>query len=204
MVREYHEDKEKIQKINALLYRNQIINKEERRIQFNQAFLKLELEMHHGSYKDTLLCFKNNLFTSIYKTVHEDNFPGFLRNNLPLIEKLEKKIDNFWILTKIRKICRVYVDMFKDGVLTASILFIMGGITSLTLFPMKMTSVVVFCLMASIIIPILLGSIDLAINRIQNSKKDLKLYQKIWIFIRTKIIAFQSVKKRQVLNCFRR
>ena len=188
IVQEYHEDAEKIQELNALLFRNQIISEEETRIQFNKKFHSLELETHNGSQEETILCLKTNLFTSIYETVHEDNNPGFLRKYLPRIEKLKKKVENFWILTKIIKICRVYVDLFKDSVLTASIIFIMGGTASLALFPMKMTSVVVFCLMASIIFPMFLGSIGLAISRIQNSEKDLMLYQKVWIVMKTVVL----------------
>ena len=115
-----HKDDRGKQKMNATLYRNIRVNTEEKRIRINKNYMRLELEMHNGSYQATVACMKNNLHPVIYQAVQEDNFPGFLKKNLPIIGELKKKVEEdkcvwlCWILSKVQKVSRVYVDLFKD------------------------------------------------------------------------------------------
>ena len=124
--------------------------------------------MHNYSVQETVNCLKNCLHPHLYKTVHEDNNPGFVRKHLPALEKVSKRLEADdlkwlrWLLVKAKIISRIYVDPFKDLILTASILILMGGIPSLLAFPTKMPSVVVFCLLASVSISMLLGRVRLA------------------------------------------
>ena len=77
IVKEYHEDAEKIQELNALLFRNQIISEEETRIQFNKKFHSLELETHNGSQEETILCLKTNLTPQYMKQFTRITTLGF-------------------------------------------------------------------------------------------------------------------------------
>ena len=128
IVIESHENVEKKKELNAILFRNIKISPEDKRIMLNKQFWKLELKMHNGVHEDTIACMKNQLYPVIFKDVHEDNFPGFVRKYLPQVEKIKQCIEEEkctlfrWIITKVKKICRVYVDIAKDAALTSSIL----------------------------------------------------------------------------------
>ena len=189
-----HEDDGTKQNMNATLYRNLRFNSEEKRIRINKNYMRLELEMHNGLLPETVACMKNNLHSIIYKAVHEDNFPGFVQKNLPIIGRIKNKIEEekytwlCWIFRKVKMISRVYVDLFKDIALTASILYINGGITSLIYFPTKMTSVVIFSLTASIIIPLLLSGLSFGVGLIQESQEDLKFQQKVWPIVKSLLL----------------
>ena len=103
-------------------------NTKKERIRENMKFLEFEKRIHKGSKIDTLVCLKNCLYPSVYKTVHEDNNPGFVRKYLPWVETISEKLeaDNLkwlrWLVVKVRRITQVYVDFFKDSFLAVSIL----------------------------------------------------------------------------------
>ena len=62
------------------------------------------------------------------------------------------------------KISSTYADMFKDTFLTVSLMIITGGLRNVLLYPTQFTSVIVLGLSASIIVPIFLSSVNLALS----------------------------------------
>ena len=100
------------------------------------------------------------------KLIFEDVNPGIVRRKCPGLEKFQKKMENnylFWWMTKLAlKITVFYLDILKDSFLTLSILILNGGPPSLLEFPTKYTSVVFFCMMATIILPLTISSFFLA------------------------------------------
>ena len=179
-----HEDSDSSKFLNILLLRNRYRNTEEDRIEENIKFMTLMINIHGGSQNKTIGYLKNVLDPSVYKTLHEDNNPG-LKRKKPLVNNISQILESDklkwlrWLVVKAKRISAVYVDLFKDLFLGVSILLLMGGIPALIFFPAKMTSVVVICIFATIIIPMLLSSVILAIERIQEAENDLKLTQKI-------------------------
>ena len=76
-----------------------------------------------------------------------------------------------WLMGSVRmikEILQCYVDILKDTYLLMTILVVIGGPSALILFPTKMTSVVVYCLFVSIVLPMFVSSVDLALDRIQD------------------------------------
>ena len=177
--------------MNVWLLKIKYRNTKEDRIEENIKIMNLEKGIHEGSEIKTIVCLKNCLYPSVYKTVHEDNNPGFVRKYLPWVETISEKLeaDNLqwlrWLVIKVRKISSIYIDLFKDLFLAASIFVLNGSFQGLILFPTKMTSVVVFCLFSSILVSMLLSSMDLAIERINQSKDNLKLKQKCLILLKS-------------------
>ena len=157
---------------NLSLLKTKYNNTKKDRIEENMKFISLEKEIHRGSQSQTTLCLKNCLYPSIYKTIHEDNNPGFVRKHLSCLETFSEKLEEGslkwlrWLVIRARRISQVYVDLFKDGFLAVSIFWLIGGFPSMILFPTKMTSVVVVCLFSSIFIAMLLSSVVLAIEMI--------------------------------------
>ena len=96
--------------MNVLLLKIRYRNTKQDRIDENIKFMNLEKEKHDGSEIKTIVCLKNCLYPSVYKTVHEDNNPGVVRKYLPWVETISEKLeaDNLkwlrWLVIKVRKI----------------------------------------------------------------------------------------------------
>ena len=69
------------------------------------------------------------------------------------------------------------------------ILIIVGGLTSILTFPTKLTSVVVLATFTSVFGPLLISNLVLAIDRIEESKKDFSLQGKLFILLKTLILS---------------
>ena len=66
-------------------------------------------------------------------------------------------------LMKCLKLIFIFVDMYKDTFLAATILITTGGWNAVLNFPTNFSSVVVICMFSSIMVPLLLSSMHLAI-----------------------------------------
>ena len=125
---------------------------------------------------------KANLEPEACKNVLDDAFPGFttkITKNIKVLKKLKKTSKKWmwltWIIKKIKDILVNYLDIFKDVYLLIIIFVTIGGFRALILFPNKITSVLVYCLWGSIFIPILVSSLVLALQRIEDEKSELKV-----------------------------
>ena len=70
----------------------------------------------------------------------------------------------FYTIVKSIKLLLIYVDMYKDTFLAATILITTGGWKAVWDFPTNFSSVVVICMFSSIIVPLLLSSLHLAVH----------------------------------------
>ena len=172
--------------LNVKLLRNDLLNDKETRIKGSCTFFRSELERNGRSLAETVCSIKKYLYASVYNVVHEDCFPGIIRKYYPPLEDLMKRIKKLkwgsWLLGKVKQIAVIYIDNFKDTMLVVSIIATVG-FPSLYNFPSELSSVVVFCLILSVIIPMLLSSLILAVETIEESQDDLSWFSK------TKIIA---------------
>ena len=94
-----------------------------------------------------------------------------------------------WLLKKVGNIASYYVDFFKDFYLGSSILVVIGGPTSIIMFPTKLTSVVVFSIFLTVFGPLLVANLDLALEKIERSNKTLSFRQKVWIIVKTLVLS---------------
>ena len=204
MVQEHHVNKKSKRKLNVLLWKNIRINTHEERIVQSLNFWSAELALHNNNKAETVACLKNCLKNSLYSTLYEDIFPGFVRLNAPRLEKKLKIIDLTkmswmrWLLKKVGNIASYYVDFFKDFYLGTSILVIIGGPTSILFFPTKLTSVVVLSIFSTVFGPLLIANLDLALEEIEKSKKNLSFRQKVWMIVKT--IALSGVNPILIIN----
>ena len=84
----------------------------------------------------------------------------------------------------MKTVFNIYLDICKDTIFTVTILLIIGGPTSLYYFPTKLTSVVVYCFMVTIIVPLVCSSI-------LHTQRELK-HQKEVSFCKKMLKIFQS------------
>ena len=196
-----HNDVEFPPKLNIELMKNYYLNEENTRIQTNEAFYDLELEYHGGDKAETALCMKNRVCTSICKVVMEDKFPGIIRTYCPGVEKLEEKIEKTswtrWLLHKVKVVALIYLDLVKDTYLGTTIL-ILSGVSALIYFTRSLSSVVVFCIFGSILIPMALSSLILARRSLDMSQKP------VWrkVFIYAKVILLSPIQPLILINAY--
>ena len=81
----------------------------------------------------------------------------------PLMDKVRRN-GMFYTAKKSGGLMANFVDLFKDVYLLSTIIFAVGGIKAVLLSPQLFTSVIVWTLFLSVIIPLLLSTLDLAIN----------------------------------------
>ena len=158
-----HDKKSFRDDINLFIQFSQNIDSKQDRIAKNKKLYKLESRFHQGDVALTRLCLKNTLDWSNAKILIDDTFPGFVRRKVEwleiILDKLEKWRWSYWLLNKINTICSIYIDICKDTFIMVCILIIIGGPTSLYYFPTKLTSVVVYCFMVTIILPLVCSSL---------------------------------------------
>ena len=168
--------------INVFIQASKVLDSKCDRIVKIQKLYELELKIHEGNIAETRLCLKKTLDWSNAKILMEAAFPGFLFKHFKFIDNFLEKIDklklSYWIFNKVKTIFNIYLDICKDTILTVTILFVIGGPTSLYYFPTKLTSVVVYCFMVSIIIPLVCSSI-LHTQRVMENQKEISFSEKI-------------------------
>ena len=139
------------------------------RIKMSIELFGLVVDQHGGSEVKAKLCLKRNLYHSVYKIVHEDNFPGIMRRYFPKLERFLQDLENqsivWWVLSNVRQCFTIYLDIFKDFFIAMVIFGVSGGFIALWTFPTKLTSVVFFCFILSILLPLLISSHVLARDR---------------------------------------
>ena len=133
------------------------------------------MEFHNGHIGEVRCCIKNTFDLSNSKILLEDAFPGLIRRKLECLENLRDKLHkaglSYWLFNTVKNVSSIYIDMTKDILLMFTILIIIGGPTSLYYFPTKLTTVVVFCLYGTIVMPILCTSI---LHTMEELEKDPK------------------------------
>merc|ERR1719438_332394 len=149
--------------MNLFIQKSKAMDSKTTRIAKNKKLYKNVSKFHKGNVAKTRLYIKNTLDLSNAKILLEDAFPGIVRRNMEWLENALETLDKwkllYWLFIKVKTICNIYIDICKDTFLMVSILVIIGGPTSLFLFPTKLTSVVVYCFATTIVGPLLCSSV---------------------------------------------
>ena len=155
---EKHDQKIFRDDINLFIQKSKVLDSKSDRIAKNKKLYDLESKFHGGNVAEIRLCIKNKIEWSNAKILIEDAFPGFLRKNFEPLENFLEELDRgtwtYWLLNKVRTIFNIYLDITKDTLLMISILIMIGGTTSLYTFPFMLTSVVVYCFVVTIGMPL--------------------------------------------------
>merc|ERR1719232_1932275 len=158
-----HDKPEFQDEINLFIQKSKAMDSKTTRIAKNKKLYKNVSKFHKGNVAKTRLYIKNTLDWSNAKILLEDAFPGIVRRNMEWLENALETLDkwkfDYWLFNKVKTIFNIYIDICKDTFLMVSILVIIGGPTSLFLFPTKLTSVVVYCFATTIVGPLLCSSV---------------------------------------------
>ena len=84
--------------INVMVLSYQWILSDQLRINMSRQLFGLVVDQHGGNEVEAKLSLKRNLHHSVYKIVHEDNFPGIMRRCFPKLERFLHNLENRSIL----------------------------------------------------------------------------------------------------------
>ena len=129
---------------------------------------------------------KNHYHPEIAKFVIESKFPGLVAKYLPFIQNILHHLSSFLdkfhglslLARKSLNIISHYIDTFKDVYILYLMVIINGGPGTLVDYPSKFSTIVIMCMATTVFCPLLLSSIQLAINNpglIFNSKRTDKM-----------------------------
>ena len=173
--------------------RSKFLDKKSDRIAKNKKLYQLERKFHNGHVAEIRNCLKNTLDLNNCKIVLEDAFPGIIRRHFQFIEKITDKMDSigwiYWLILKIKNIGGFYIDLCKDTFLMLTILFLIGGPASLYYFPTKLTSVVVFGLLGTILLPMIFSSLLHTEEKLKKETKKVPLSTRIIRYIYALIVS---------------
>ena len=182
---ENHDLKEFKDDLNLYIEKCKVCDKKKLRIQKNQRLFQLELSFHGGNKAETYLCIKNNIELSNSKVLIEDAFPGFLRRNFPKIEDLLDWLEAnsliYWLLNKVKNIANIYLDICKDTFFLVTVIAIVGGLSSVVDFPTSLSTMIIFGMFGSIVIPLVISSIISTIHDLK--KTELSFWEKVRIYV---------------------
>ena len=175
-----HKDLAVINQVNYYMFHVISTQTIEKIVETCKMFYDSEASIHKNNKADIFCCMHNKLDPLICKAIIESKFPGLTQKTINKIERVAKRsfITNFLnMLTVNERISKVfhvfkkiivlqfyYIDMFKDSFLAITIMVAAGGFSTVWQFPTNFTSVVVLSFFASILVPLLMSSIHLAIS----------------------------------------
>ena len=184
-----HVDSDFWKKFNVLILCYKWTLPEIKRIALSQELYRLVVNQHGGNEAEAKLFMKRNLHRSVYKIVHEDKFPGIMRRYFHRLELFLEGLENrsvlWWVLSNVRQCFTIYLDIFKDFFIAIIIFNVSGGFIAMLTFPTKLTSVVFFCFIFTILLPLLISSHVLARDRIQQLGPSATMKEKMWTYTKT-------------------
>ena len=197
----HHDDEEFKANNKIILLRNKIFaNKDSRREQCGK-FYENEVAFHAGDVAAARCCMKNSLHLYVFNFVIEETFPGCLSDN-HLVDKARKSMNQpswlLWTITQVRIIFSAYFDILTD-VSVLIIILATVGFKSLWNYPAKLTSVVIFCMIASIFCPLWLSCFLNVKEDIKREKPE-SFRRKAAIYCKTFLFAF--FKPMLILNSY--
>ena len=144
-----------------------------------QLVYGVEADVHNKDQSKIFCCLHQKMDPIVIKEIMESKFPGLrtrffnwlekkfntkfitnIQNKIITDDKLRQLMNTAQAIIKIESIA---LDIFKDLFLATSILFIIGGPEAIMVFPTNFSSVVAMIAFATVILPLVLSTLQLMI-----------------------------------------
>ena len=172
-----HKDQSNIAAVNAYLHHVYCSESHEAMTEKFKSIYAIEARVHKEDEQQISICLHNNIDPKMAEEIVDAQFGTLTQKCIDnsccigkFISWLRDKVTAeewlgtlFYTIVKSIKLLLIYVDMYKDTFLAASILITTGGWKAIRDFPFNFSSVVVICMFSSIMVPLLLSSMHLAI-----------------------------------------
>ena len=175
-----HNDQKTVQHISSFLLHVLYSKTTFEKNKYCSIFYNSESQIHEDDESEIWVCIRNRMDARVAEMIHDEVNPGLKQ---AIVDVLERNCITYWmtnILDKLRlngilrkiiyqfskaiSVELVYIDMFKDCLLTYSIYKLAGGFVSLYEFPLNLTTVLFAFFSATIVLSLLATSLHLTIN----------------------------------------
>ena len=164
---ENHDDPYVLQKINIYFLHVHFFKTKILREDVTLKLYSLE-ERIHKTKPVIFSCLKHRISDIVSKMVIDDKFPRFVDRYCCCFQIIVEKLNYFHkiiaLTKKILGILSHYSDIFTDVFLMITMFMAVGGLDGVRSFPDRFTSVVILSSGVTILFPLLIGSLHLAIN----------------------------------------
>ena len=172
-----HNNPENIDEVNDYLFHVKYAERTETMDDLCLKFYDFEEKVHKNNEPEIFRCLHKNIDPSLVTLINDAKFGSMQQRAIDFIEKHsgtkfitelqniqnEALLQVFATLRTIIRMGSLYIDVFKDTFLTFTLLMIVGGPSAIINFPKNFTTVVVMGLLTSIILPLFMSSLHLAI-----------------------------------------
>ena len=138
-----------------------------------KRFFELEASIHKNNESKIFHSLHKHFHPLLVETIYNAQFPGleclefYRRFNTKIQDHIIKRPQLNKAIATIMTMINIsleYVDIFKDTFLTLSLLIAIGGPGAVLLHPTQFTSMIVLCQATSILFPLLMSGLLLALN----------------------------------------
>ena len=175
-----HDEDSAMEKINLLLH-NTIFSKRSDEIKvMGRHIYALEKEEHKNAKNEIFACMHRKMDPLIMQTVIDSQFTGLTEKAIKILEScccgrwitacFDYIRSHEWLTDLLNTIMRLikielqYLDIVKDSFLTYSLYWIVGGHKAILDFPTEFPIVVVLCLAASVVLPVMFATLHLVVH----------------------------------------
>ena len=178
---ENHDQNEAILKTNMLILKSIHTQKVDDNKDTCKLFYDLEQEIHENNESEMYFCLHKKMGAKVVENILDSGEPGFISACIEgfenvvgrrLIMELRDKISKSPVIKEILgttfgliKVVAKYVDLFKDTALSIIVLRAVGSFQSVWKYKANFSSVIVITMFLSILIPLLLSTLNLVVNR---------------------------------------
>ena len=139
----------------------------------------LEETKHKGDKREIFACMHRNMDPLVMQTVIDSKFKGLMEKTIELLESccgrwitaiMDYITAHEWLTDLLNTIMRLvkielqYLDIVKDSFLTYSLYKIVGGHRAIRDFSTEFSVVVVLCLAASVVVPVVFATLHLVVH----------------------------------------
>ena len=175
-----HEDKHIISNVNLFMFQDLVSLPSAEITKLGIELYDLESRVHNGDETKIYTCLHKKIEPMIVKSVIDSKFPGLMHKTVVSLQtcvgvefitktkdyiREHDRLNNF--LYSVKNMFRVqmsFIDLFKDLFITMILLATIGGVSTLVEFPTIFNTTYVMCMLVSIVHPLCLSTLHLAIN----------------------------------------
>ena len=177
---EKHDEDDAIEKINLLLLNTIYTKKCDETKIIGRHIYALEEAKHKSQKNEIFACMHRNMDPLIMQTVIDSKFSGLTEKAIQFIEScccgrwITDSIDYIraheWLtdlMNTIKRLVKIelqYLDVVKDSFLTYSLYRIVGDHQAIYYFHTEFSIVVVLCLAASVVVPVMFATLHLVVH----------------------------------------
>ena len=127
--------------------------------------IKLEQSFHKHNENEVIRCLHQNLEPKLFGMIMDIHKPSFVYRKVKTLKKISERVEENEYLTgflNVLSLVFTMMEILKDVTLVGTLVASLGGPQALFYYPEKFNSAIVFCLLVSILVPLIFSTLGFA------------------------------------------